>query len=61
MMENVEPHDLTTLEHVRDILGGSGAGVFSSENKDARYRWIQQTLLQGLMECSLQKVGADSR
>ncbi len=37
---------LDTLDQVRQFLEGSEAISFQIESKDARYRWIQHTLVK---------------
>ena len=37
---------LETLDQVRQFLEGTEAVSFQIESKDARYRWLQQTLVK---------------
>lgn len=46
MVTHMNDNDITTLEQVRRFLEGADAVEVIIEDKEARYRWIQQTLVR---------------
>ncbi len=46
MVTYMNDNDITTLEQMRRFLEGTNAVEVIIEDKAARYRWIQQTLVR---------------